>query len=182
MPTGEILKNNPIIPVVSADTIQEANAILEKVRGKKLNIVEFTLRTPNSLEVIKKVIESNRDLIIGIGTITNIELFRKARFLEADFYVSPGANHELLKFAQEHNLKYLPGAVTPFEIMTIMSYGFRTIKFFPAEAFGGVKLLKNYRAVFPEVKFCATGGINAQNQQEYLDQENVIAIGSSSLI
>ncbi|AJI74921.1 2-dehydro-3-deoxyphosphogluconate aldolase/4-hydroxy-2-oxoglutarate aldolase family protein [Francisella philomiragia subsp. philomiragia ATCC 25015] len=182
MPTGELLKNNPLIPVVSADTIEQAESILKKVREKKLNIVEFTLRTPNSLDVIEKVIKSNNDLIIGIGTITNIELFRKARFLEADFYVSPGASHELLKFAQEHNLKYLPGAVTPFEIMTVMSYGFRTIKFFPAEAFGGIKLLKNYKAVFPEVKFCATGGINAQNQQEYLNQENIIAIGSSSLI
>ncbi|MED7818493.1 MULTISPECIES: bifunctional 4-hydroxy-2-oxoglutarate aldolase/2-dehydro-3-deoxy-phosphogluconate aldolase [unclassified Francisella] len=182
MPTGELLKNNPLIPVVSADTIEQAESILKKVREKKLNIVEFTLRTPNSLDVIEKVIKSNNDLIIGIGTITNIELFRKARFLEADFYVSPGSSDELLNFAREHNLKYLPGAITPFEIMTAMSYGFNTLKFFPAEAFGGIKVLKNYRSVFPNIRFCATGGINSQNQQEYLDLENVIAIGSSSLI
>ncbi|MBK2357740.1 bifunctional 4-hydroxy-2-oxoglutarate aldolase/2-dehydro-3-deoxy-phosphogluconate aldolase [Francisella hispaniensis] len=182
MTIAELLKDNPLIPVVSADTIEEANNILNKVREKKFKIVEFTLRTPNSLNVVEEVIKSNKDLIIGIGTITNIEQFRKARFLEADFYVSPGASNELLEFAQEHNLKYLPGAVTPFEIMTIMTYGFKIIKFFPAEAFGGVKLLKNYKAVFPEVKFCATGGINTTNQQQYLDQENIIAIGSSSLI
>lgn len=177
-----ILAKHPLIPVVAVDDIHEANRILYKLRNKNINIVEFTLRTPNALEVIKEVIQTNDDFIIGIGTITTIELLRKAMFLGADFLVSPGSTEEMLKFARDHNLPYLPGAVTPFEIMTALSYRFHILKFFPAEASGGVKLLKNYKAVFPQVKFCATGGINSQNQQQYLDQENIIAIGSSSLI
>ena len=178
----EILKAHSLIPVVSVDTLDEANSILEKLRGKNIEIVEFTLRTPNAFCVIEEVIKNNSDFIVGIGTIINIEQFRKARFLDADFYVSPGSNVELLEFAREHDLKYLPGAVTPFEIMTAMQYRFKIIKFFPAEAMGGIKLLKNYSSVFSEIKFCATGGINSSNQQEYLDQKNIIAIGSSSLI
>ncbi|MED7788520.1 bifunctional 4-hydroxy-2-oxoglutarate aldolase/2-dehydro-3-deoxy-phosphogluconate aldolase [Francisella sp. 19X1-34] len=182
MTIAKLLKENPLIPVVSADTLEEANDVIKKVKEKGLNIIEFTLRTPNSFDVIRQVIKSNHDLIIGVGTITTFEQFRKAMYLEADFYVSPGSSHDLLDFAREHNLKYLPGAITPFEIMTAMNYGFKTVKFFPAEAFGGIKVLKNYKAVFADVKFCATGGVNSQNQQEYLDLENVIAIGSSSLI
>ncbi|WP_150468195.1 bifunctional 4-hydroxy-2-oxoglutarate aldolase/2-dehydro-3-deoxy-phosphogluconate aldolase [Francisella sp. SYW-9] len=182
MPIAKLLEDNPLIPVVSVDTLEEANNAIKKVKGKGLNIIEFTLRTPNSFDVIRQVIRSNHDLIIGVGTITNFEQFRKAMYLEADFYVSPGSSHDLLNFAREHNLKYLPGAITPFEIMTAMGYGFNIVKFFPAEAFGGVKVLKNYKSVFADVKFCATGGVNSENQHEYLDLENVIAIGSSSLI
>ncbi|QLE78923.1 bifunctional 4-hydroxy-2-oxoglutarate aldolase/2-dehydro-3-deoxy-phosphogluconate aldolase [Francisella sp. Scap27] len=178
----KILEDNQLIPVVSADTIEEANLVLEKLRAKKIKIVEFTLRTPNAFDVIEQIKKENRDFVIGIGTIVTIEQFRKARFLEVDFYVSPGSNVELLEFAREHNLDYLPGAVTPFEIMTAIQYRFKIIKFFPAEAMGGVKLLKNYSSVFSDIKFCATGGITASNQQEYLDQKNIIAIGSSSLI
>ncbi|MGQ4002643.1 bifunctional 4-hydroxy-2-oxoglutarate aldolase/2-dehydro-3-deoxy-phosphogluconate aldolase [Francisellaceae bacterium CB299] len=182
MQLEQILRDNPLIPVVSANTLDEANLILVKLREKNIKIVEFTLRTPNAFYVIEEVIKNNSDFIIGIGTIVNIEQLRKARFTGANFYVSPGSNIELLEFAREHNLNYLPGAVTPFEIMIAIQYHFKIIKFFPAEAMGGIKLLKNYSSVFSNIKFCATGGINASNQQEYLDQENIIAIGSSSLI
>ncbi|QIV96071.1 2-keto-3-deoxy-phosphogluconate aldolase [Allofrancisella inopinata] len=182
MSLENILKKNPLIPVVAADTIDQANNILYKLRNKNIKIVEFTLRTPNALEILKEVIENNQDLTIGVGTITTLEQLRKCTFLGADFLVSPGTTIEMLKFARDHNLPYLPGGVTTFEIMTILEYRFSIIKLFPAEMVGGINLLKSYQAVFPQVKFYATGGINTTNKDKYLNQENVIAIGSSSII
>ncbi|AJC49075.1 bifunctional 4-hydroxy-2-oxoglutarate aldolase/2-dehydro-3-deoxy-phosphogluconate aldolase [Allofrancisella guangzhouensis] len=182
MQLTNLLEKNPLIPVVAVNTVDEAYNILYKLRNKNIKIVEFTLRTPNALEVIKEVIENNQDLTIGIGTITTLEQLRKCSFLGADFLVSPGVTIEMLKFARDHNLPYLPGGVTAFEIMTILEYRFNVIKFFPAEVAGGINLLRNYQAVFPQVKFCASGGINITNKDKYLNQENVIAIGSSSLI
>ena len=182
MDLEKTLSKHPLIPVVAANDIHEANNILYKLRNKNINIVEFTLRTPNAFEVIKEVIRTNDDFIIGVGTITTIDQLRKCMQLGADFLVSPGATIQMLRFARDHNLPYLPGGVTPFEIMTILNYRFNIIKFFPAEASGGINLLKNYKAVFPDVKFCATGGINSTNQKDYLQQDNIIAIGSSSLI
>ncbi|QIV94551.1 bifunctional 4-hydroxy-2-oxoglutarate aldolase/2-dehydro-3-deoxy-phosphogluconate aldolase [Allofrancisella frigidaquae] len=182
MSLENILKKNPLIPVVAADTTDQANNILYKLRNKNIKIVEFTLRTPNALEVIKEVIQSNEDFVIGVGTITTLEQLRKCSLLGADFLVSPGTTIEMLKFARDHNLPYVPGGVTAFEIMTILEYRFNVIKLFPAEIVGGINLLRTYQAVFPQVKFCATGGINTTNKDKYLNQENVIAIGSSSLV
>ncbi|MFC4891657.1 bifunctional 4-hydroxy-2-oxoglutarate aldolase/2-dehydro-3-deoxy-phosphogluconate aldolase [Pseudofrancisella aestuarii] len=182
MSLKKILEDNPLIPVVAVNTLEEATSTLEKLRNKNIKIVEFTLRTPNALEVIKEIIKNNDDFIIGIGTIRTLEQLKECSKLKVDFLVSPGATIKMLKFAKKKKLPYLPGGVTPFEIMTILSFGFKILKFFPAEAMGGIKLLKNYQAVFPEVIFCATGGINSSNQDEYLAQKNIIAIGSSSLI
>ena len=177
-----ILQENPIIPVISVNNYDDAIEILNKLKQQNINIVEFTLRSKNALKVIKKIIKTNTGFIIGIGTITSLKLLKKCAKLKADFLVSPGSSIKLLKYASKNKLNYLAGGVTAFEIMTIMSYSFKIIKFFPAEAMGGVKVIKNYQAVFPDVSFCATGGINTNNQQDYLSQPNVLAIGSSSII
>ena len=182
MQLEKILSQHPLIPVVNVSSVNDANNLLHKLREKDINIVEFTLRNKNAFDVIKEVMQANDDFTIGVGTITSLEQLRKSLQLKADFLVSPGATIEMLAFARDHNLPYLPGGITPFEIMTILRYGFNVIKFFPAEASGGIGLLKNYKAVFPQVKFCATGGVNSTNQEQYLVQENIIAIGSSSLI
>ena len=182
MSLQKILEKNTLIPVVAVNSIEEAEKVLEKLKVKNINIVEFTLRTKNALEIIKNIVAQNTGFIIGIGTITTLEQLKECANINVDFLVSPGATIEMLQYAKDNNLNYLAGGVTPFEIMTILSYGFNIIKFFPAEAIGGINLLKNYKSVFSNVKFCATGGINSSNQNEYLKQDNIIAIGSSSLI
>jgi 2-dehydro-3-deoxyphosphogluconate aldolase/(4S)-4-hydroxy-2-oxoglutarate aldolase len=177
-----VLKKNPIVPVVKADTVDEALKIIAQLKAKNISIAEFTLRTPNAFKVLTEILAMDLDMTIGIGTILSVDQMLSCHDIGAKFLVSPGATQSLLETAKANSINYLPGAVTPTEIMTAREYGFKILKFFPAEAMGGINLLKNYQAVFPDITFCATGGIKDHNQNDYLNLSNIIAIGSSAVI
>ncbi len=177
-----VLKKNPIVPVVKADSVDEALKIIEQLKAKNISIAEFTLRTPNAFQVLTKILEMELEMTIGVGTILSVDQMLSCHDIGAEFLVSPGTTQSLLETAKAYGIDYLPGAVTPSEIMTARGLGFKILKFFPAEAMGGINLLKNYQAVFPDVSFCATGGIKDHNQDEYLSLSNIIAIGSSAVI
>ncbi len=178
-----ILENNPVIPVVSIDTLESAYLYFDKLREKNIQIIELTLRSKNALNVVEKLINHPdfNDFTIGVGTIISIDQMTACHEMGARFQVSPGFTPMLLEHAKINKINYLPGAITPHEVMTLQSFGFHCAKFFPAGAMNGLQVLKSYLSVFPGMKFCVTGGINEQNKPQYLALDNIIAIGSSSI-
>jgi 2-dehydro-3-deoxyphosphogluconate aldolase/(4S)-4-hydroxy-2-oxoglutarate aldolase len=118
---------------------------------------------------------------IGVGTLVTNEQIEKAAELGVDFMVSPGISKALAPTFESCGIPFIPGVATPSEIITGLELGWDTFKFFPAHLFGGLDALKTYGQVFPQVKFCPTGGIKADTYEQYLSLSNVISVGGSWL-
>jgi len=179
---AQIVEKHPLIPVVTINQIDDVDSIAKKLIAKSIGCVEVTLRTNVSWEAIALFKQKYGDrLSIGVGTVTtshDVDLCVKS---QVDFIVSPGTSQELNEAMLNSGIPFLPGVSTPSEIITGIGYGWGFMKFFPAHLFGGLKALKVYHSLFKEIKFCPTGGINANNYQDYLELKNVIAVGGSWL-
>jgi len=173
----KLFKNNKTIPVVSIDSEEDAIALAEALLAGGINIVEITLRTSAGIKAIRRLSESK--IIVGAGTVTTPALLEDSLNAGAEFIVTPGLTPELAKTAKSCAVPFIPGAITSSEVMLAREYGFDLLKFFPAEASGGIKTLKALRGVFSDIKFCPTGGINFNNYKEYLSLPNVFAVGGS---
>ena len=141
------------------------------------------MRTPLAFECValaKKMNIPNFD--VGIGTVVTKEQIIQAKDLGVSFMVSPGINEKLAPHFEESKIAFIPGIATPSEIILGKQLNWNTFKFFPAHLFGGLKSLKTYGQVFPDVKFCPTGGINEDSHQDYLSLQNVISVGGSWII
>jgi 2-dehydro-3-deoxyphosphogluconate aldolase/(4S)-4-hydroxy-2-oxoglutarate aldolase len=121
-------------------------------------------------------------MCIGAGTIINLEQCKAALEAGAEFIVSPGLSEEVAKYCVANNVPYFPGCVTPTEIMQALELGITTVKFFPANIYGGLKALKALSAPFPQVKFIPTGGVDRSNIDEFLAFDKVAAIGGSFFV
>ncbi|WP_173932416.1 2-dehydro-3-deoxy-phosphogluconate aldolase [Chelativorans sp. Marseille-P2723] len=175
----QILSGQPVIPVLrierAADAVPLARAL---VRGG-LPAIEITLRTPGALEAIRIVTNEVPEAAVGAGTILSSKDFESAEKAGAQFIVSPGANRNLLTAASQSALPFLPGGVTPSEIMALRDEGYEIIKFFPAEQAGGIAYLKSLASPLPGMRFCPTGGISSWNAADYLSLSNVVCVGGS---
>lgn len=179
----KILERNQIIPVVTFADLSEIDGVIDKLQTQKISCIEVTLRTPvamESLRILKR--DYSEVLDVGVGTVTELDQLNKVRDLEVDFIVSPGLMSHLAEPLQTAGIPFIPGVVTPSEIIEGISLGYDTFKFFPAELFGGIDVLKAYASVFPQIKFCPTGGVNADNHARYLALENVISVGGSWVV
>lgn len=176
----EILKNHPIIPVVTFHNIDEIEQIIQLLLSKEITCIEVTLRTPVSFEAISVIKKRyGHFLCVGVGTVVHKNQIAKVKELQLDFIVSPGISKEMSKLLEDSGIPFIPGVTTPSEIMLGLELGWDTFKFFPANLFGGAAALKAYGNVFPHVKFCPTGGINVKTVTEYQSLSNVISIGGS---
>lgn len=176
----ELLRQHPLIPVVTIAKASEAVPLMNYLRGRGVMCMEVTLRTDAALEAIAVAKENATDgFSVGVGTIKKEVDVRAAQQAGADFLVSPGFTPSLLQAMETSGIPYIPGAVTPSELMLGMEHGIDTFKFFPANVFGGMPTLKNYAAVFQSLKFCPTGGITSQSAADYLAMPNVISVGGS---
>ncbi len=175
-----ILGKHPVIPVVTFNSLEEVNPMIEKLLASNINCIEITLRTAVAYDAIKKV---KTDFVgrmdVGMGTVINLVQIQKAIELEIDFIVSPGISSALFEALENSKIAFIPGVATPSEIILALQHGFDTLKFFPAHLFGGYEALKTYGQVFPSVKFCPTGGITEETHQKYLELGNVISAGGS---
>lgn len=179
----ELLERNPIVPVVTFNAMGEVDSQVEKLLSKGISCIEITLRTPVALEAIAHVKSRYKDEIdVGVGTLVNSVQLKHAKDIGVDFIVSPGLLPHLRDELQEAEIAFIPGVVTPSEIIAGMAAGYDTFKFFPAMLSGGIKMVKAYGNVFPEVRFCPTGGINADNHQDFLNLPNVISVGGSWVV
>jgi len=174
----EIFKDNKILPVITVKDVNDAHRIADHLLQNKISIIEVTLRTDVALEAIK-LLTRRGDITVGAGTVTSEEKFKKTVDAGAEFFVSPGISSKLTSYAKKNNLPFLPGVATPSETLQALDAGFNYLKFFPAEAAGGIKMLKSLAPVFPAAKFCPTGGLNEKNYKDYLSLENVFAAGGS---
>lgn len=178
MKLQEICAQVPVIPVLVIKHAIIARPLAEALVEGGLHVLEVTLRTPAALEVISAMSEVPGS-IVGAGTVLTPADVRAVKDAGARFAVSPGATDSLLAAAQEANLPLLPGAATVSEVMKLMALGYDMLKFFPAEAAGGVKMLKSIHGPLPDVRFCPTGGISADTFGHYLALPNVLCVGGS---
>lgn len=172
------LTQAPIIPVLALDDPGIAVELAQALVSGGLPVIEVTLRSPRAAEVLKKM-ASVRNAIVGAGTVLTTEQADLAIGSGAKFLVSPGATSKLLDAAEKSSMPLLPGAATPSDVMQLVERGYRFLKFFPAEAMGGVATLKSFAGPFPQIKFCPTGGIDADKAKDYLALPNVVCVGGS---
>lgn len=179
--TGELLAISPVIPVVVIDDAADAVPLAEALLRGGVAVMEITLRTEAGMAAIERVAAEVPGTTVGAGTVTTPEEAEAARRAGAQFLVTPGSTDRLLDAALDTGLPLLAGAATLTEILRLRERGQRAMKFFPAEAAGGVAYLKAVAGPVPDVRFCPTGGISPANAPEYLGLPNVGCVGGSWL-
>ena len=168
-----------VIPVLEIDDANRAVPLAESLSFGGLPVAEITMRTSAALDAIRQIARDAPHVIVGAGTVINREQAEAACDAGAKFLVSPGLAEEVILWAQEQHVPIVAGAVTPTEIMRAIKVGLTLLKFFPAEAMGGLKIIKAISDPFPQVRFIPTGGIRMETLAEYLRAEKIHAIGGS---
>ena len=167
------------IPVVVIKELSETDKILTALKNNGINCAEITFRTACAKEAIEYACKNYPEMSIGAGTVINAKQCEDALEAGAQFIVSPGLSVSVANICNERNIPYYPGCVTPTEIMQALELGISTVKFFPANVYGGLKALKALSAPFPQVKFIPTGGVDRSNIDEFLAFDKIAAIGGS---
>ncbi len=175
------LKKHRLIPVVVIENAQDTAPLADAIVSGGLGCVEITLRTSVALEAIK-TLTKRTDIVVGAGTVLNIEQAKAAVDNGSRFIVSPGMSISLVDWCLKNNIPVFPGCATPTEIQLALEAGLKTVKFFPAEQLGGVKMLTTLGSVFQTVQFMPTGGITSDNLKDYLAIKQVIACGGSWMV
>ncbi len=173
--------NHGVIPVLVIDQPSNAKALGETLLAAGLPVIELTLRTESSWDSYKEL-RKVEGLSLGVGSINSVENMKKTVDLGADFAVSPGLLPEVAEVAINANLPYYPGVATPSEIARGLSLGLKVLKFFPAEALGGMKTLNSMSAPFKDLRFIPTGGIDLRLLPEYLQSKKIAAVGGSWMV
>ena len=175
----DIMNTSPVIPVMVINKIEQAVPLANALVEGGLKVLEITLRTPVALDAIKKIKAEVPGAIVGTGTVINLETLKKAIDVGSEFLVSPGITENLIDAALKAGTPILPGVTSPSEVMRLMEIGITQMKFFPAEAAGGIPMLKSIGGPLPQVTFCPTGGVNPKNAPDYLALKNVACVGGS---
>lgn len=170
------------IPVVVIKELSETDKILTALKQSGINCAEITFRTACAAEAIAYACKNYPDMEIGAGTVINGTQCKAALEAGARFIVSPGLSCAVAEICKENNIPYYPGCVTPTEIMQALELGITTVKFFPANVYGGLSALKALSAPFPQVKFIPTGGVDRSNIDEFLAFDKIAAIGGSFFV
>ena len=181
MTSAEIFSQGPVVPVLVIKDVEHAVPLAKALIAGGIRVLEVTLRTDSALEVIAKIAEEVPEAVIGAGTVTNREQLQQVIDAGAKFAISPGLTTDLLKAGNEGSIALIPGVSSISELMTAKDLGYTHLKFFPAEASGGVKALKAIGGPCPEITFCPTGGISPSNYNDYLALPNVACCGGSWL-
>lgn len=177
---NEIVKVAPVIPVMVVERIEDAVPLARALYNGGLKVLEITLRTPCALDAIAAMVEAlPDDAVIGAGTIITPADLEKAVKAGSTFLVSPGTTPALIEAAKSCAIPLLPGVATPTEAMHLFVQGFTHLKFFPAEAAGGVPMMKSIGGPLPQITFCPTGGIDLARAPSYLALPNVACVGGT---
>lgn len=171
-----------LVPVIKVDNAEDAVPLCKALSDGGLPVAEITFRTDAAEEAIRRVKKELPDVILGAGTVLTIEQVKKAVDAGASYIVSPGINPVVVGYCVENGIPILPGCANPSDIETALSFGITTVKFFPAEAVGGIKFIKAVSAPYGNVKFVPTGGINEANLLDYISFPKVAAVGGSWMV
>lgn len=182
MNIGERIEKIGIVPVVKIEEIGDALPLVDAMAKGGLPAAEITFRTAHALAAIEAVASSRPEILVGAGTVTSADQAKSAIDAGAKFIVGPGLSVAVAKVCRERGVTYLPGCVTPTEIIVAMDEGIDTVKFFPASVYGGLKAIRALSAPFTAVRFLPTGGVNATNLAEYLSFDRIVACGGSWMV
>lgn len=171
-----------IVPVVKLNRAEDAVKLAEALCQGGLPCAEITFRTEAAAESIHRITAAFPDMLVGAGTVLTTEQADAALEAGAKFIVSPGLNSKVVVHVQQRGCSILPGCITPGEIEQALELGLEVVKFFPAEAAGGLKMIQAMSAPYHTLKFMPTGGIHPQNLRSYLDFSKVIACGGSWMV
>lgn len=168
-----------VIPVVTIERVAHAVPLARALAAGGLTMVEITLRTRSALDAIRVIADEVKEVTVGAGTVLDPAQGAAAVAAGARFVVSPGATDRLADAAADWSVPYLPGVATASEAMRLAERGLTFLKLFPAEAVGGMALLKSLAAPLPDIMFCPTGGIDAAKAALYRRLPNVACVGGS---
>ncbi|MGJ8654652.1 MAG: bifunctional 4-hydroxy-2-oxoglutarate aldolase/2-dehydro-3-deoxy-phosphogluconate aldolase [Opitutaceae bacterium] len=173
----------PVIPVIVLDHVEDAKPLAEALLEGGLNIIEVTFRTAAAAGAIESIANAYPEMLVGAGTVVTPEQAKIAIDSGSKFGLAPGTDPETIAYFKERNIPFVPGIMTPTDIQAAVKAGCEHLKFFPAGAAGGPKLLKAMAAPYANlgVKFCPTGGVSLDNMNDYLSIPEVFAIGGSWL-
>lgn len=177
----EKIQEIKIVPVVVVKEKEDAIPLIDALVEGGLPIAEVTFRTACAKDAIRLMLEKYPDAIIGAGTVLTKEQCIDAIEAGSKFIVSPCFSFEVCKQCQKQGVLYIPGVITPTEVLNAYNHGLTYLKFFPAGEFGGLKTIKALSAVFPQVRFMPTGGVNLDNLKDFLTFKNIYAVGGTYL-
>ena len=178
----EKLRTIKIVPVIALDNATDAVPLGAALRKSGIPVAEITFRSPAAAEAIRRLRDADPDILVAAGTVLNAAQAKAAQQAGADFIVSPGFNPNTVKACQDMDIPITPGINNPTAIEAALEHGIDTVKYFPAEASGGIPMLKALLAPYAMLKIMPTGGINAKNIRDYLAIKNVIACGGSWMV
>lgn len=176
------VEEKKIVPVVKLDRVDDAKPLAEALCAGGLPVAEVTFRTDAAEESIRQMAKAFPEMIVGAGTVVNLDQAKRALDAGAQFIVSPGFSRKVTEFALDNKIMVFPGTCTPTEVMMAMEYDLPVVKFFPAKQYGGLDTIKALSAPFPSMRFMPTGGINASNIQDFLAYNKIIACGGSWMV
>jgi len=171
-----------IVPVIKLDSPDQAVDLAKALIDGGLPVAEITFRTAAAEESIRRVFAAYPDMLLGAGTVLTVEQAKRAIDAGASFILCPGFNDAVVTYCVENNIPVLPGCSSPSDIERAIAYGIKVVKFFPAEASGGLAAIKAIAAPYTEVKFIPTGGINEKNLLDYLAFGKILACGGSWMV
>ena len=177
----ELMRLGPVIPVIVIEDADHAVPLARALVAGGVRVLEVTLRTPAGLPAIRAIAREVPQASVGVGTLTHADEFAAARDAGAQFAVSPGLTPALVDAARTTGLPWLPGVMTPSDVIAARAAGLRQLKLFPAEQAGGVGMLKALYGPFPDVLFCPTGGVTPNTAPRFLELPNVPCVGGSWL-
>jgi len=176
----QVLKRaRPVLPVLVIEDVSLALDLAGALYAGGVEVLEVTLRTPRALDALAAIRKGLPQLLVGAGTLIHTEQFLEARDAGAQFAVSPGCTERLAAAAEDSGLPYLPGVMTPSEVLLALEYGYRSLKLFPANGSTSVKMLKSFKGPFTGIRFCPTGGVTPDNLLSFLRLPNVACVGGT---
>jgi 2-dehydro-3-deoxyphosphogluconate aldolase/(4S)-4-hydroxy-2-oxoglutarate aldolase len=177
------LTRRPLVPVIVIDDAEDAEPLAEALLEGGLDVIEVTFRTAAAADALSRILRRFPEMLAGAGTVVTPEQARRCLELGVAFGIAPGMNPETVRRFHEAGVPFLPGVMSPSDIERAYAEGCKLLKFFPAEAAGGVKMLKAMGQPYESlgIRFCPTGGISLDNMKDYLAVPQVFAVGGSWL-
>jgi len=175
------LQKEKLLPLYTVKELKYLDKLEEVLLENDINFIEITYRSNQAAEAIN-YLANKGNLTVGAGTIRNLAQAKDAVENGAQFIVTPGISETVLKYCNEKDVLVVPGAVTPSEIITVMEYNIKIVKFFPANIYGGLNAIESLNGPFADIRFVPTGGVNKNNFLQYLSNESVLTVGGSFII
>lgn len=178
----QVLGGSRVVPVVVASGAAQGLGVADALAAGGMNVAEITFRVEGAAEAIRAVASERPNVVVGAGTVVNVDQVDLAVRSGARFLVSPGLSRAVVERAQEHGISIVPGVATPSDIIVALELGLTTVKLFPAVPLGGLALLRAFAAPFPQVEFVPTGGIGMSEAATWLSEPAVAAVGGSWMV